>query len=176
MAGISAGVARAFADLAGVPRRGNQLNQEQAANLFQAATYFVTVHKERLSVPVKVEIITKKVKQYIEGPVPPGRRNYRTKTKRIRRVTERSRPGEYPRADTGNLRNSVAIERTTLADIMRTGSIRIGYYQQGWYGAYLEVVYARRGLAATMRSLYRRLGALAGFNFRYEFIEVGPRR
>lgn len=176
MAQISVGAARAFANLAGLPRQGDQLNQQQAANLFQAASYFVTVHKERLSVPVKVEIITKRVKSYFQGPVMPGRRNYRMKSKRIRRVTERSQPGEYPRADTGNLRNSVAIEHTTLSQIMRTGSIRIGYYPQGWYGAYLEVVYARKGLAATMRSLYKRLSALAGFNFKYEYIETGPRR
>lgn len=151
-AAITIGVAQALANMAGAAPDGMRLTKEQAQGLQRAALALVREHQQRLSVPV--------------GAIRDSRGRVR--------VTQRSRPGEYPRRDTGALVNGIAIENKTLQDVMRTGTLRVGLRRSVFYGAYLEVVYRRLGLRRTMRSMFARLIALAGIPFRYSFIDVRP--
>lgn len=48
-----------------------------------------------------------------------------------------SRPGEFPKARTFNLRDAVAIEPTQLAIIEHTGRVRVGVLVNAVYGEYL---------------------------------------
>lgn len=149
---ISVGVAQALANYAGAAPDGMRLTKAQAMGLQRAALALVSEHRQRLSVPV--------------GAI----RNARGRVQ----VVERSRPGEYPRRDTGALVNGIAIENKSLQEIMRTGTLRVGLRKAVFYGAYLEVVYHRLGLRRTMRSMISRLMALANVPMRYQFINVRP--
>ena len=145
MANISVGTAQALSDLAGGGTNGG-LTQEQATRFLSAAALLVNRHKVMLSKPV-VAIRTR------NGG---------------RRVIGRSSPGEYPRADTGMLRNAIAIDsKTTLEEVMRTAHIKIGIRRRAWYGAYLEVVYQRLGLSHTLRNMLPQLQAIAGMPLRF---------
>jgi len=43
-------------------------------------------------------------------------------------------PGEYPKGRTWNLRDSVAVEPTTVEGVMRNGwRVRVGYLKGAWY-------------------------------------------
>jgi len=148
---ITIGVAQALANMAGAAPDGMRLTKEQAQGLQRAALALVREHQQRLSTPVGAIRVRGRV-----------------------RVTQRSRPGEYPRKDTGALVNGIAIENKTLQDVMRTGTLRVGLRRSVFYGAYLEVVYRRLGLRRTMQSMFARLVALAGIPFRYQFIDVRP--
>jgi hypothetical protein len=145
MANISVGAAQALSDLAGGGTNGG-LTQEQAARFLSAAVLLVNRHKVLLSKPV-VAVRTR------NGG---------------RRVTGRSSPGEYPRADTGMLRNAITIDpKTTLEEVMRTAHIKVGIRRRAWYGAYLEVVYQRLGLSHTLRNMLPQLQAIAGMPLRF---------
>jgi hypothetical protein len=145
MANISVGAAQALSDLAGGSTNGG-LTQEQAARFLSAAVLLVNRHKVLLSKPV-VAVRTR------NGG---------------RRVTGRSSPGEYPRADTGMLRNAITIDpKTTLEEVMRTAHIKVGIRRRAWYGAYLEVVYQRLGLSHTLRNMLPQLQAIAGMPLRF---------
>jgi len=48
-----------------------------------------------------------------------------------------SAPGEYPKARTFNLRNSIEYHPTALDEIKRTLRIRVGYAARGFYGPIL---------------------------------------
>lgn len=72
---------------------------------------------------------------------------------------ESSRPGEYLRARTGNARDSVTFEPTSVREVIRKGLVRVGYRAQGWYGALWERR-DRRGLADTAGDLVARLLAV----------------
>ena len=56
---------------------------------------------------------------------------------------------------------------------MREGKIRVGLRKRAFYGAYLEVVYARLGLSQTLRDLMPQLAALSGLPLRYNVIRLG---
>ena len=145
MARISVGAAEAFAQMDTGNTNGG-LSQEQASKFIAAAVLLVNRHKVLLSKPVVA---------------------VRTRTGG-RRVTGRSSPGEYPRADTGMLRNAITIApKTTLAEVMRTAHIQVGIRRRAWYGAYLEVVYQRLGLSHTIRNMLPQLQAIAGMPLRF---------
>ena len=145
MARISVGAAEAFAQMDTGNTNGG-LSQEQASKFIAAAVLLVNRHKVLLSKPVVA---------------------VRTRTGG-RRVTGRSSPGEYPRADTGMLRNAITIApKTTLEEVMRTAHIQVGIRRRAWYGAYLEVVYQRLGLSHTIRNMLPQLQAIAGMPLRF---------
>lgn len=145
MARISVGAAEAFAQMDTGNTNGG-LSQEQASRFIAAAVLLVNRHKVLLSKPVVA------VRTRAGG----------------RRVTGRSSPGEYPRADTGMLRNAITIApKTTLAEVMRTAHIQVGIRRRAWYGAYLEVVYQRLGLSHTIRNMLPQLQAIAGMPLRF---------
>ena len=113
MARISVGAAEAFAQMDTGNTNGG-LSQEQASRFIAAAVLLVNRHKVLLSKPVVA---------------------VRTRTGG-RRVTGRSSPGEYPRADTGMLRNAITIApKTTLEEVRRTAHIQVGIRRRAWYGA-----------------------------------------
>ena len=156
MASIGVGVAQALARSAGGPARG--LTRLQAQNLVRAAAFFIEEHKRRLSKPV--------------GAIRVNRLRRDGSTKTVQ-VVQRSMPGEYPRKNTGNLQNNIAMTKKSIEDVMREGKIRVGLRKRAFYGAYLEVVYARLGLSQTLRDLMPQLAALSGLPLRYNVIRLG---
>lgn len=77
--------------------------------------------------------------------------------------TDPSQPGEFPKARTYNLRDSVAIEPRSLAVIARTGMVRVGVLVSAIYGEYLTAS-GRKGIVDTHNELkamgaYRNAGS-----------------
>lgn len=74
-----------------------------------------------------------------------------------------SKPGEYPRARTFNLRNSIAFQPSHLNDIKRTLRIAVGYAAGAFYGPIL-VAKGWLGLLDTLDTIRPRVAQmLAGF-------------
>lgn len=63
-----------------------------------------------------------------------------------------SKPGEYPRARTYNLRDAVVIEPASLAIIEQTGTVRVGVQTNAPYGPILTKR-GRLGIAKTHADL-----------------------
>lgn len=132
---ISVGVASALASRArGV--RNERLTQQEAGLLIRAAESLAEYHRKKLGRPVG------KTKKGV--------------------VTQRSKPGEYPRKDTGNLQRSVAVWPTSIMGVIREGLVRVGLRKQGFYGAVLEVMYRRLGFRASVRAFLPQLRILLG--------------
>lgn len=120
--------------------RGRGLTEAEAGLLQRAAAEFAEFHRRNLGVPV--------------GAI----RNRRGRVQ----VVERSRPGEYPRKDTGNLQRSVTFRPTSIREIVSKGSVMVGLMKQGFYGAVLEVMYQRLGFSQSIRDFMPRLKAIMG--------------
>lgn len=144
---LNVGVAAALSSFS-----GSTLGPQQASNLLRAADLLIKEHQRRLSKPV--------------GAI-------RTRTGG-RRVVERSRAGEYPRADTGMLRAGISRYEKTVQQVMASGRVFIGLRKRVWYGAYLEVVYQRLGLARTLQDMIVELQAMAGMPLQYQTNAIGP--
>lgn len=71
-----------------------------------------------------------------------------------------SKVGEYPRARTFNLRSSVLYEPTSVGEVAKTLTVKMGLAQRAFYGVILELKRRRKGLVATLkktRATLRRL-------------------
>jgi hypothetical protein len=72
-----------------------------------------------------------------------------------------SRPGEFPRRRTGNLRMSVEVFPKSVRQVMRTGSVTIRYGAKGFYGNILVEKLGRKGPADVVaRALARKLSVV----------------
>lgn len=73
-----------------------------------------------------------------------------------------SKPGEFPRWVTGNLRESIVYEPTSPQDAGREQKVRVGYSKAGFYGAILELAKGRLGFKEVATRLNGRIMQLLG--------------
>ena len=71
-----------------------------------------------------------------------------------------SKPGEYPRGRTWGGRDGVVFRPERISDLAREQTVKIGYLQNSWYMASLEVFHRRLGLKETVSRLKSSLQAL----------------
>lgn len=71
-----------------------------------------------------------------------------------------SRAGEYPRGRTWGGRDGTVFRPERLSDLAREQTVKIGYLQNSWYMASLEVYHKRLGLQETVNRLKSSLQAL----------------
>lgn len=107
------------------------VRRKLAERLLRVAVYFQTQHKARLS-----------------KPNPPPHK-------------DSSKPGEYPRLRTGFGRGSTVYDPSTVDEIARDLSVKVGYLAGAWYMPFLELHRERLGLLKTLDDLRPQLQALA---------------
>lgn len=66
-----------------------------------------------------------------------------------------SRPGEFPRRRTGNLRKSTVVRPIRVDEIRRTGQVKVGFLERAFYGEILEYSMDRMGLSASIDKVIR---------------------
>ena len=71
-----------------------------------------------------------------------------------------SKPGEFPRGRTWNLRESVMYDPTDPMKVGRQQFVRIGYSTRAPYGAILELFRRRLGLREVAKRLKGTIGAI----------------
>lgn len=102
----------------------DRVMQNAAANLLANALILQAAHKAKLS---------------IANPYPHN---------------NPSKPGEWPKARTFNLRDAVDIEPRSVAEIMNRGWIRVGVLKGAEYGYFLTLPrFGRKGIADTHAEL-----------------------
>lgn len=77
-----------------------------------------------------------------------------------------SKEGEYPRLRTGAGQRALTHQPTTVADVMRTGSVKVGFVEGDHHLLYLEFNKRRLGLVQTLADLGPKLSTLATAGFR----------
>lgn len=64
-----------------------------------------------------------------------------------------SKPGQYPRRRTGNLKRSTVVRPISVSEIQRTGKVSVGFLDRAYYGEILEYEMGRTGLGATIEKI-----------------------
>ena len=66
-----------------------------------------------------------------------------------------SKPGEYPRKRTGNLKRSTVVRPLSVAEVSSSGQVKIGFLERAYYGVILEYEMGRTGLGKTIQDIIR---------------------
>ena len=120
------------------PNLNESLNSKIGKGLARCAEYFETQHKLRLNK---------------SNPAP---------------YLDSSKPGEYPRARTGFGRRNHTYDPASPDEMAAEGAVRLGYLQNAWYMAFLEVYRGRLGLVHTMNTIKAQMARLLNLKIEEE--------
>ena len=120
------------------------LKRKAAENLLAAAVLYESALRQKVSRPSPFRLGPRGGRQYYDP----------------------SKQGEYPKLRRGTGQKAITHEPTTLAEVMRTLSVRVGYRQGDHHLLALEFGQARKGLIDLLDEMRPQLAALATAGFK----------